>query len=770
MLALPNSRLLLLLPAGLLAVAAPTAGLVSSGAGDITSYVVRTGTVLAALGLLLRRARRGPSGVARACRLIVLGLLVSVVSGVLAVAQSAGWSSLPVGFDDALYLAHVPFIAAGLLSVPLLRSGPGGRLRAVADGAVAAASLGSVVNLLVFVPHVSDGGPRQLLASLNSLADVFLLAVALSLLPRVVPVLRRFVALTSAGLVLLSVRDVLYALAVVQEPVGRVGVHGTRAVLSELGLLLIVAGAASAGGLAGAAARARWVALLPYLPIALSLGVYAVLTFGGREFGRVDVLLGLLVGLAMGCRQAIATWDAGRLLDELALREQRYRAQALEDPLTGLPNRRAFTEAVERALTAGRLATVMFADCDEFKAINDTHGHLGGDRVLCHVGTQMRLALGGKGTVARLGGDEFGVLVWGDAQTAIEVAQQLRVAAAQPLDLGRREYRTRVSIGAATTRANDDVSALLSHADVALYRAKAGRGDGVVVLDPEGRREAADYLRLRDDVADPELTQFHVDYQPLFAIGTGTLIGAEALLRWNHPVLGPVPPATFIPLAEQTGGIESLGDFVLETALRQLSAWTEAHPQAPLVMCVNVSPRQFVAGGDLADRILGLLTRHRLRPWQLAVEVTEQSAIADLEPIAAVALVLRTAGVSVAVDDFGTGYSSLRHLERIPSDILKIDRSFTSTVCDSPEARALVRGIIALARELGLRTVAEGVETAEQLDVLRELGCHEAQGFLLGRPGEPDAIQALLDEAAEPPVGRSMALPRQGRSDHEHLV
>lgn len=739
------------------ALLAPVAvGAVSPGAGDVVSFLVRLLTALLAVVLLLRRGRGTPAA-RTSTRLFATALLLgSAAAGAAALSPACPGSKT---IADALYLCPVPFAVAGLLVLPVRDAGAGARLRGLLDGVVAAAALAFTLQLLA--PALTDGRAGASVVLLAT-SDVFVLATALSLLPRVVPELRRCLLLASCGLVLIGAANLQQAIALAGGPVSS---HGPRTAVLELALLLIVAGALRSGQPPRRVQGWRWAALAPFLPTAVAVVVAAVFLRRGALDGSVG--LALVHAVALLVRQAVASWDSARLVERLRQREHAYRDQALEDALTGLPNRRAFVLALERVLAGERAATLLIVDVDDFKGVNDTQGHDVGDAVLRHVGEQMRRTLAGRGTVARLGGDEFGVLLHGGASAGRVVAQELQEAAGVPLHTGRRRTALTVSIGGAEVRqVRDDASSLLAHADVALYQGKAGRSGGVVVLDEAGRAEAAAHLRLRDSLATPELSQFRVVYQPVFEAGSGRLYGAEALLRWDHPVLGQVSPAEFIPLAEQAGSVGVLGSFVLSQSLAQLAQWRAAFPGHRLRVGVNVSPHQ-LCDGAFAERALRLLGEHRLAPSQLMVEITEHAFVSDLEPMAAVARTLRAAGVSVAVDDFGTGYASLRYLECIPTDVLKIDRSYIAAITSSPGALALVRGVLALTHELGLRSIAEGVETAEQLALLRDLGCDAVQGHLLGAAEEPADFAARLAAAPVPclpaPRPPSDALPATER-------
>ena len=748
----PGGRLLLAAACTAAVVAPMAVGTASPVAGDLTSFAVRLVTAVVAVALLLRprpAAERAPRA---SSRLFAVALLFGASAAVGALLSAAGLFDRALA--DALYLMHVPFAAAGLLFLPVADERLGARLRGLLDGLVAAVSLALVLVLLVPALRVADSPSVVLLA----VADVFVLSTALSLVPRVVPELRRYLFLTSAGLVLIGAANLQKAVALLDGPVTS---HGLRTAVVELGVLLVAFGAARPVRPDRGVGGWRVYALVPFVPTAVA--VVVLTTAHVRQVPMHHTTwLALLNAALLLLRQGVASWDSAHLLERLRQREHAYRDLALEDALTGLPNRRAFVLAVERALERRVPFTLLLVDCDDFKAVNDTQGHDAGDSVLRHVGEQMRTAAGRGGEVARLGGDEFGVLLHLRGPEARHAARRLQAAAGTPLQTGHRRTVPSVSIGGACARpGEDEVSRLLAHADVALYRAKDDAG-GVVVLDDAGRDEAAGHLRLRDDVATPDLAQFTVAFQPIFTGSRGVLHGVEALLRWDHPVLGSVSPTLFVPLAEQTGSIGVLGDHVLDQALQQLARWQSAHPQRRLTVGVNVSPNQ-LSDRTFAPRALGLLEAYGLEPGQLVVEITEQALVRDLAPMAAVAATLRAAGVRVAVDDFGTGYASLRYLERIPTDVLKIDRAYVAAITSSPGAAALVRGVLALVRELGLQSIAEGVETPEQLDLLRALGCDLVQGYLLGQPGPAAAVDALLagPPAAVPAARQAPLQPQQ---------
>ena len=415
--------------------------------------------------------------------------------------------------------------------------------------------------------------------------------------------------------------------------------------------------------------------------------------------------------------------------------------QALHDPLTGLANRALLLDQLARILVrrdrpAGSVA-LLFLDLDRFKVVNDSLGHTAGDQLLFATAERLLSVLRPSDTVARLGGDEFVVLLEGlsDLHEPISTAQRIREALKEPVVVDGNEVFTTVSIGIAVTTSPDDTAdGLLRDADAAMYLAKARGRDRYEIFDEELRTQATERLRtetyLRRAV---EMGEIEVYYQPELSLDTGMMVGAEALARWHHPVAGLLEAGAFIELAEESGLILDLGAWVLAEACRQAGVWHRARPDFQLTIRVNLSARQ-IAQPDLVAMVVRALEGGGIEPSSLCLEITETALMADPAAGLKVLQDLRSLGVRLAIDDFGTGYSSLSYLKRFPVDVLKIDRSFVDGLGDDPEDTAIVTAIISLARALGLRVVAEGVETRRQLVELRRLGCDRAQGFMFARP------------------------------------
>ena len=440
--------------------------------------------------------------------------------------------------------------------------------------------------------------------------------------------------------------------------------------------------------------------------------------------------------------------------------EQELTHRAVHDTLTGLANRASYQdqvyEAVEKARDRGRTVGTLSIDLDEFTTVNDTHGHAIGDALLIAAGQRLREMVGAANLVARLGGDEFAVLV-PDAEHPEQVeaiADQLVRGLTEPLVVGDTVVNGSVSVGVATTADASDAGELLQRADLALYVAKgAGKGRWCR-YQSELHTAIVERLELRAALTEAvEKLSFSVEYQPIVDMRTGSAVGFEALARWHHPARGPVPPEQFIALAEETGLIEPIGDWVLRQAAAAAARWRTDTGAAPYVS-VNVSARQLCAP-DFVASVRAALTAADIPPDRVMLEITESLLLRDKEPVWAELAELRGLGLRVAIDDFGTGFSSLSYLQQMPADVLKIDRSFTETVDSSRRQRLLVEGIIRLAGTLGLDVIAEGVETERVRTILLDMGCASGQGYLFSRPlRDRDALRWLRGEPPHPPAPR----------------
>ena len=451
---------------------------------------------------------------------------------------------------------------------------------------------------------------------------------------------------------------------------------------------------------------------------------------------------------AIAPHAAIAIQNA-RLFEQLQKSEERLSSLAYHDTLTGLPNRLLFQDRLERAVTHshrhGKGLAVLFLDVDRFKVINDSLGHSVGDRLVREVAARLQDCVRESDTVARLGGDEFTVLLpsVGQAVDAAKVACKVLDAIRMPFELDGRELFLTCSLGISVYPDDGrDAETLVKNADAAMYRAKEQGRDRYLLYTPALNATALERLALesslRKALPNDELL---LHYQPIVDVATRGMHGVEALLRWHHPELGLVPPGDFIPLAEVTGLILSMGPWVLRTACAQARAWQGLRPG--LRMSVNLSAREFQEPA-LVGYVTDALADTGLPPHLLQLEITESSAMQNAQAASQTLRELKALGVGLSIDDFGTGYSSLSYLRRFPIDTLKIDQSFIRDIGADPDDAAIASAIIALAHTLKLAVVAEGVETAEQLAFLARHGCDRAQGYLFSRPLPADRCESLL--------------------------
>lgn len=445
--------------------------------------------------------------------------------------------------------------------------------------------------------------------------------------------------------------------------------------------------------------------------------------------------------------------------------EQRVRAMAYVDPLTGLANRHLFNQRLRELLGEDgggpRPAALLYLDLDDFKAVNDLHGHVFGDTLLREMGARLRAESQEGDLVARLGGDEFAVLVEvpGGDGILIERAHRLLAAIREPFAIEGQIARVSTSIGIARADDRSDAVELMRRVDLALYAAKAKGRDQLALfdeaLDRNARTRRALEIALRDALHREEMV---LHYQPIIALSSGITVGYEALLRWNHPEQGLLLPDKFLPIAEESGLINALGDWVIRTALAEVSEWS-----GDFRLSINLSPSQ-IRSAALVATVDGALAATGFSPQRIEFEITEQVLVRDGIASAAMLERLRGLGVEIALDDFGTGYSSLSYLRRFRFDRIKIDRSFVADIETSDEAQAIVSAITRLADALGMETTAEGVERTGQLDLLRKLGCHEAQGFLILHPIEARLIEAGRDRGEDlPDAGAAIANYREAR-------
>jgi diguanylate cyclase (GGDEF)-like protein len=497
----------------------------------------------------------------------------------------------------------------------------------------------------------------------------------------------------------------------------------------------VLVGIALAGTLAG-----LWLGLRIARSVTrpLSLLAEAARRYAGGTVAKVDV--------AGDAEVAALAESFNAMVDAIEDRERQIIHSALHDGLTGLPNRRFFIEKLDRAVarqTPSHRTMVVFVDLDNFKVINDTMGHPVGDALLREAGRRLQ-DLFPDHMVARFGGDEFGLLVTGlgDGADPASLARNIHSALNQDVTMGGRTMQLSASFGVAVGPQDGTCGdELLKNADLALYRAKS-EGKGTyhffeASLDEEARRRRQLELDLGRAVREGH---FELHFQPLYSMTEQRLKGFEALIRWNHPERGRINPADFIPLAEETGLIIPIGEWVIRQACTQAAAWP-----GELSVAVNISPRQF-SSPVLAQTIVQSLAASGLPAHRLELEITESIFIGNVERTLAMLHGLRGLGLRIALDDFGTGYSSLSYLRSFPFDKLKIDQSFVRDLGSDASAHAIIRAITTLAAALGIETLAEGVELEATMDALRREGCDLIQGYLISRPVPADAVAALVQQ------------------------
>lgn len=467
-----------------------------------------------------------------------------------------------------------------------------------------------------------------------------------------------------------------------------------------------------------------------------------------------------------------------RATDELQTSKEHFRHAAFHDALTNLPNRALFTDhlkfTIERTKRQpGHRFAVLFMDLDRFKNINDSLGHIYGDQLLIIIAKRLKGCLRQTDVIARLGGDEFAILLDGFAETddVLRIAEKIQQVISEPMTIDRNEAFISASIGIALSSTGyERPEDVLRDADTAMYRAKDGGKARHEVFDEVMYARAVSLLKLENDLRRAfERQEFHVYYQPIVALKTGKICGFEALVRWQHPTRGIVSPSEFIPLAEETGLIVPLGQWVLEESCRQMREWQEQSPaNRTLTVSVNLSGKQ-LSRIDLCRQMKSILEKTGLDPRSLKLEITESMVMDNTDLAITMLKQLHDLGIQLSIDDFGTGYSSLSYLPRFPVNSLKIDRSFVSRMNLNDENLEIVRTIVMLAHNLSMEVVAEGIETEEQLAQLRALSCDFGQGYLFSAPMTADSAAALMWNAHRRPTLSSATADAHCEGDSKSL-
>jgi diguanylate cyclase (GGDEF)-like protein len=690
--------------------------------------------------------------------------LVAVALGLLALGDIT-YTLLIIGGEEAPYpsLADAAYVAGYVTliagAVGLVRGRiPGGDRTPIIDAAILATGAGSISWIAIIQPSLD--GAVDPIVSLVSMAypafDLILLALGLRVL-LTAAARPRYIQFLVAGIALYFVADIVYAMAVLNETY--VDGHPVDAVWI-VGVLLFGVAALHPSAVEPVSAIEANEARLSRPRFALlamaALIAPAILVILEIQTGD-DIAVGLVVewtvlfGLVL-VRLATTVDELGISLQQRRRLQGDLAYQAHHDPLTRLANRLLFEERLDKALaTAPRTTALIFLDLDDFKTINDTLGHAIGDELLRILAGRIQRGLRGTDLAARLGGDEFAILVEGceEPSMALAVAERTLATLRAPVSLAGRQLVSHASAGVAMGQAGSTLTDLMRDADIAMYQAKSHGKDQVEGYQAAMHRQVVRGYELGTELsAAIEAKAFVLHYQPVVNLESGEIVGAEALVRWNHPERGLLGPYEFLPQAESSGQIHPLGRWILREACATAAGWPDRPNGERPAISVNLASSQLLQPG-LVEEVTEILAETGLPANKLILEVTE-SALVDLATARVALLRLRALGVQLALDDFGTGYSALSYLAELPFDIVKIDRSFVAAIGQGRRVDALLEGILRLCAGLELVTVAEGIEERPQLDRLRDLGCQIGQGYFFARPVPAEDFEALLAAALDP--------------------
>lgn len=719
---------------------------------SISKLVLYNGLGLSAVIVMIVGIRRNRPEHARAWYFFAAGLSSFLIADVCYyVLQDIMHVEAFPSPADVFYLSMYPLVIVGLLKLIRAHS-PGRDAAGLVDAGIASVSVFAILWVLVMDSYIVDDS-MTILARMTSIAYPVMDVALLAVLARLALAIRLrgaslFLMIASIGSLLVA--DTAYGITTLA------GTFETGSFIDGFWMLFYVLFAVAAMN----PSMAETVETVPQGPGRLTttrLGVLAVLTI---NVPIINLFFGAdtIVDRAMATGSSIALFllVLGRiwlLLNTIKDGHAKAHYDSLHDGLTGLANRVLLAQELQSVLSDtddGVFIGVLFIDLDDFKSVNDRLGHQAGDTLLKEVAQRLNDCAIPGDVLARLGGDEFALLLnnCSTEQDAIDIADEILKSLDLPVSIQGGEVSCSASIGVAVARLRDGgYETLLRNADVAMYCAKDKGKRRYECFEQGMYDEAVSRLELRADLQQALARgEMEVHYQPIFEIGGQKVVSVEALLRWNHPKQGLVAPLVFIPLAEEIGFIVELGQWVLNQACNQVKFWQQNRPEcADLDICVNLSVRQ-LEDSSLVGKVAEALMTSKLEAGHLTLELTESVLMHDVESGAEVLKSLKALGVKIAIDDFGTGYSSFSYLQRFDVDTIKIDRSFVSDLSGNATAAALACSIIGLAKALSLDTVAEGIEEAEQMAVLSDLGCTFGQGFYMAKPQAPHLIEQFFDE------------------------